>query len=79
MKLSSIFTIKENEQNPTDKISMDVQLFIRVLEWAREESGADVPIHIVAEDAAKLSSERGTLHMDDYEEIMQRVLSGDND
>ena len=55
--ISSLYVFKE-QQNPPDRISVDVQLFIRLLEWAREESGADVPLHMAAENASKLCAER---------------------
>lgn len=70
--ISSLYVFKE-QQNPPDRISVDVQLFIRLLEWAREESGADVPLHVVAENASKLCAERGNLTMQDYEDIMSNI------
>jgi hypothetical protein len=62
--------ISEREENPEDKITMDVPLFIRMLEYAREDASTDVDLHDVAEKAIGLSSEDKILTMADYEFIV---------
>ena len=49
---------------------MDVPLFIRMLEYSREDAAADVDLHDVTEKANKLGKERGILQMEDYDEIV---------
>jgi hypothetical protein len=61
---------REEENNPEDKITMDVPLFIRMLEYAREDASTDVDLHDVAEKAIGLSSEDKVLTMADYEFII---------
>jgi hypothetical protein len=58
------------EEDKVDTITMDVPLFIRMLEYSREDAAADVDLHDVTEKANKLGKERGILSMEDYEEIV---------
>ena len=50
-----------------DIIAVDVPLFIRLLEFAREDAGDDMDLHEVAERAIEAVKMRGVLSMDDYE------------
>ena len=56
--------------NPQDKITVDVPLFIRLLEYAREDAKDDMDLHRVAENAIELSRYAGTLGMIDYEAVV---------
>jgi hypothetical protein len=49
---------------------MDVPLFIRMLEYSREDAAEDMDLHDVTEKAIALGKERGILQMDDYDEII---------
>jgi hypothetical protein len=49
---------------------MDIPLFLRMLEYSREDASEDMDLHDVTEKANKLGKERGILQMDDYEEIV---------
>ena len=60
----------ENSFNPTDKITVDVPLFIRLLEYAREDAKTDVDLHNVAEKAVMLSENGATLTMANYNAII---------
>jgi hypothetical protein len=60
----------EERINPTDKISLDVPLFIRLLEYAREDAKTDIDLHNVAEKTIALSQSGMTLSMNDYETIV---------
>lgn len=64
----------EEETNPTDKITMDVPLFIRMLEYAREDAKTDMDLHDVTEKALALSTSGNTLTMADYESIAGKSL-----
>lgn len=52
-----------------DIVKLDVPLFIRLLELAREEVKQDADLHDVAEAVIKLS-QRGVATMADYDQIV---------
>jgi hypothetical protein len=56
--------------NPKDTITVDVPLFIRLLEYAREDAQKDVDLHSLAENIIDLSEEGEVLTMDDYNAIV---------
>jgi len=52
-------------------ITMDVPLFIRLLEWAREDAKTDVELHVTAEKAVESSLRSGkVLCMADYAKLV---------
>jgi len=53
-----------------DIIKLDVPLFIRLLELAREDIKQDADLHDVAEIVTKLSA-NGVVGMDSYNEIIR--------
>lgn len=56
-----------------NEVWMDLALFIRVLEFAREDSHDDIDLHDVAEMAAKLTKDKSkALSMGDYEKLMPK-------
>jgi hypothetical protein len=57
--------------NPADKITLDVPLFIRLLEYAREDAKTDMDLHTVTENIVSLSETGKTLTMDQYDEIVK--------
>ena len=59
------------QSNPTDKITVDVPLFIRLLEYAREDAKTDMDLHKVTENILTLSEEGSTLTMDQYDDIVK--------
>ena len=67
--LSSRKPMKE-VSNPTDTIKMDVPLFIRMLEYAREDAKTDMDLHDTAEKAITLSASGKVLTMADYSSIV---------
>ena len=56
--------------NQRDTITLDVPLFIRLLEYAKEDAQQDVDLHNVAEKAISLALSGKTLTMDDYSLIV---------
>ena len=58
------------KMNPRDIITVDVPLFIRLLEYAREDAQTDMDLHDVAENIISLSASGKTLSMDDYSTII---------
>jgi hypothetical protein len=77
LKLSSKkgYNMNESKGDKVDTITMDIPLFIRMLEYAREDASQDVDLHDVTEKATLLGKERGILQMEDYNEII--TSSGD--
>jgi hypothetical protein len=72
-KIQEFFSNPINEaqsEDPVDTITMDVPLFIRMLEYAREDAKEDMDLHDVTEKANLLGKERGILQMEDYDEII---------
>jgi len=59
------------QSNPTDTITVDVPLFIRLLEYAHEDAKTDMDLHKVTENILALSEEGNTLTMDQYDEIVK--------
>ncbi len=60
------------EENPIDIVSMDVPLFIRMLEFAREDASTDMDLHDLAQKAIKMSSEGEPLTMMHYDELISK-------
>jgi predicted GNAT superfamily acetyltransferase len=58
------------EEDAVDTITMDIPLFLRMLEYSREDASQDMDLHDVTEKANKLGKEKGILSMEDYEEIV---------
>ena len=58
------------DDNPTDKITMDIPLFIRMLEYAREDAKTDMDLHDVTERAIELMKSHDWLCMDNYDSLV---------
>lgn len=59
------------EGSSSDTITLDVPLFIRMLEWAREEAKSDIDLHQAAENAVRLSKDGcGPLRTRDYPQLV---------
>lgn len=69
--------IEDGTSNVVDTIRMDVPLFIRLLEYAREDAKTDMDLHNVTEKAISLSVDGGTLTMSDYNNIISTPESID--
>jgi len=58
-----------NEANKgQDVIKVTVPLFIRILEWAREEAKSDVEVHELTEKIVKMN---GVLSTEDYDKLFK--------
>jgi len=66
--------VGEDTDGGVDMLTMGVPLFIRMLEYAREEAQTDADLHHVTK---KMLDMGGTVTMDDYDEIMSSVGSED--
>lgn len=70
------FSVEEPEENPVDVIRMDIPLFMRCLEFAREDAQDDADLHHLVEKATELSKDGKTLTMDNYDELAGGVSEG---
>ena len=69
MKLLELLS---NEHDPIDKITMDIPLFLRMLEYAREDVENDETLHVITQRAAELTKANELLNMEDYNAIIGR-------
>jgi len=67
---------KEEINNPTDTVTVDVPLLIRIMEYAKEDAKTDLDLHNAAERLIELSQEGRTLTMDDYATMIGDVKEG---
>ena len=56
--------------NPPDIIKLDVPLFFRLLEYAREDAKSDMDLHELTDNIIEMSSGGRVLSMDDYEFVL---------
>jgi len=54
-----------------NKIILDVPLFIRMLEYAKEDAKTDMDLHKVTENILNMSSDGKMLTMDNYDNIIK--------
>ena len=71
---SSQFESVNKESDKIDIVTMDVPLFIRILEYSREDAQTDMDLHDLAEKAIAATKQQGILSMDDY-----NMLIGDSE
>ena len=69
---------KEPTTAPIESIRMDVELFIRVMEYAHEDAKTDQEIHQLTERAASMSRDR-ILTMEDYEALVAELRQSPDD
>lgn len=58
--------------NVVDTITMDVPLFLRMLEYAKEDAQTDMDLHNVTERATKLGLDGKTLTMKNYNQLINQ-------
>ena len=63
--------LNEITSDPQDTIQCDIPLFIRLLEYAREDAKTDVDLHNLTENAIRMSK-AGTLTMDNYDALVSK-------
>lgn len=62
--------LKELSMDQVDNITMDVPLFIRMMEVAREELKSDSDLHVLVARIIAASKNKKVLTMEDYEAVM---------
>ena len=69
-KIQEFFSQPIPGEDAIDTISMDIPLFLRMLEYAKEDAQEDVDLHDVTQRATELSKTKPFLSMEDYNEIV---------
>jgi len=59
--------------NPTDRVTMDIPLLLRIMEYSREDAKTDIDLHRVVEKLVELSATGDTLTMDRYADIVDHM------
>ena len=67
---ATTINVTAKKEDKVDTITMDIPLFLRMLEYSKEDASQDMDLHDVTEKAISLGKERGILQMDDYDEII---------
>jgi len=62
--------VSSTQSNPIDNVTLDIPLFIRLLEYAKEDAQSDMDLHKVAENIIEMSQGGTTLTMEDYDAIV---------
>lgn len=62
--------------NEDDVIKLNVPLFLRLVELAREDIKDDVPLHLMTEILTRISQDK-VATIDDYENIKSYTLKND--
>ena len=63
--------------NPMDKVTMDIPLLLRIMEYSKEDAKTDMDLHRVVEKLVELSGSGQTLNMNHYNDIVNDVHEGD--
>jgi len=62
--------MNEEEEDVVDTVTLDIPLFIRLLEYAKEDAQTDMDLHDAAEKAIALNKSKEILSMEDYNTII---------
>lgn len=65
-----IGTVSEDNNGNIDTLTMDIPLFLRLLEYAKEDAKTDLDLHYVTENALKCMQGKDKLTMDCYDNIL---------
>jgi hypothetical protein len=66
------------QSNEVDQVTVDIPLFIRLLEYAKEDAQSDMDLHKVAENITAMAEGGKTLTMEDYDSIVS-IQKGSED
>jgi hypothetical protein len=62
--------VDDEVETPLKKVSFDLELFIKLMEFARENAQNDEIIHTVTENIERLMTTTEVLTMDNYQAIL---------
>ncbi len=60
----------QNQYNPEDVVAFDVPMFLRLLEFAREDATDDEALHKATDKIIELCQDGQVLTMDQYDEVV---------
>jgi len=66
----------QEQENKMDVISVDVPLFIRLLEFAREDATDDMKLHSVTEKLTEMCQDGDIMTMEQYDDIVSDKVNG---
>ena len=66
-------------RSKSECLSVDMPLFIRLLEYAKEDAKSDVDLHMVAENLQTICNEGGCADMSDYNKIVPEEAGEDSE
>lgn len=77
---------QQRANDPTDTVTVDIPLLLRLLEYAKEDAKTDMDLHNVTEKLIAFSKEHDTLTMAQYDSIVggathpnpDQVFAGDS-
>lgn len=69
------FSQEDESEDNVDIVAMDLPLFIRLLEYSREDAQEDADLHVIAQKVNELVKERGALRMRNYRAIIDSINS----
>lgn len=67
------FSQEDESEDIVDIVAMDLPLFIRLLEYSREDAQEDADLHVIAQKVNELVKERGVLKMRNYSAIIAAI------
>lgn len=70
MQRRASLVTSEELDNPTDTVTMDVPLLMRIMEYSREDAKTDMDLHNVVENLIELGSSGKTLSMQHYDQVV---------
>lgn len=65
-----VAAVSEDANGNIDTLTMDIPLFLRLLEYAKEDAKTDLDLHYVTENALECMKGKDKLTMDCYENII---------
>jgi len=67
--MTTLKHLKEGKHNPKDILKLTIPLFIRLMEYAKEDAKTDMDLHVVAEKAIALQDK--VLGMESYDSLVK--------
>jgi len=67
---------EQEDKNMVDVITVDVPLFIRLLEFAREDATDDMKLHSVTEKLIEMCQDGDIMTMEQYDDIVGTKADG---
>jgi hypothetical protein len=70
--------VSSTQTDQVDSIKLDIPLFIRLMEYAKEDAQSDMDLHKVTENITEMAQGGTTLTMEDYDAIIS-IQKGSED